>query len=68
MLSDLFKSKPYQVFMHKLFWTALVVTALGLAFFLLHLKGGRVMLLSGGMTLVVCGLLYVVQMIVENRE
>lgn len=68
MLSDLFKSEEYKPFMKKLLWMAIVVTIIGCILYFAKMKGGVIMLECGIGTLAVCGILYIVQMIVENRE
>lgn len=68
MLSELFKSEGYKPFMKKLLWMAIVVTIIGCILYFTKIKGGVIMLECGIGTLAVCGILYIVQMIVENRE
>ena len=69
MLSELFNSEGYKPFMKKLLWMAIIVTALGVIFYFTHLNlnGGVIMLKCGIGTLFVCGIMYVIQKIVENK-
>ena len=67
MLSDLFNSEGYQPFMKKLLWMAIIVTALGVIFYFTHLNGGVIMLECEIGTLFVCGIMYVIRKIVENK-
>ena len=61
MLNDLFKSKGYKTFMKKLFWMAMAVTIVGLFFRIMHYSGNYEMLCAGVGTLIVIGILKVLE-------
>lgn len=68
MFSTLFKTEGYKNFIKKLLWIALAVLFIGVVFRLTHLNGGYIMILCSGGTLLIIGLLKLVEMISENHE
>ena len=65
---DLINSAPYKAFMKKLLIYALIVFGLGIIFLLCKLPGGDVMTMTGGSTLVVWMVFFIIGKIADNNS
>lgn len=67
-IKDLINSASYKAFMKKLLVYTLIVFGLGLVFMLCKWPGGNVMTQTGGSTLIVWMVLYIIGKIVNNNS
>lgn len=67
-IKDLIHSAGYKAFMKKLLIYALIVFVLGILFLLCKWPGGDVMTITGGSTLVVWLVFFVIEMVMDNNS
>ena len=67
-IKDLFNSAGYKAFMKKLLVYALIVFVLGIIFLLCKWPGGSVMTITGGSTLIVWMVFFVIEMLTKNNS
>lgn len=65
---DLIHSAGYKAFMKKLLIYALILFGLGIVFLVCKLPGGNVMTMTGGGTLIVWMVLFIIGKLVENNS
>lgn len=67
-IKDLIHSAGYKAFMKKLLIYALIVFGLGIVFLLCKLPGGNVMTMTGGGTLIVWMVFFIIGILVKNNS
>ena len=67
-IKDLIHSAGYKAFMKKLLIYALIVFVLGILFLLCKWPGGNVMTMTGGGTLIVWMVFFIIGKLVENNS
>jgi hypothetical protein len=67
-IKDLIHSAGYKAFMKKLLIYALILFGLGIVFLVCKLPGGNVMTMTGGGTLIVWMVLFIIGKLVENNS
>ena len=67
-VKDIIHSAGYKAFMKKLLIYALIVFVLGIIFLLCKLPGGNVMTMTGGSTLIVWAVFFIIGKIVDNNS
>ena len=67
-IKDLIHSAGYKAFMKKLLIYALIVFVLGILFLLCKWPGGNVMTMTGGGTLIVWMVFFIIGILVKNNS
>jgi hypothetical protein len=67
-IKDLIQSAGYKAFMKKLLIYALIVFVLGILFLLCKWPGGDVMTITGGSTLIVWMVFFIIGKLVDNNS
>ena len=67
-IKDFVHSAGYKAFMKKLLSYALIVFVLGIIFLLCKLPGGNIMTITGGSTLIVWMVFFIIGKLVENNS